>query len=178
MSEIAKTKPFPALTPAQRLHIEIYGYVIVPDVLDQDEISTLKDTLYHIEDDFRRTGELPGPNCFNTSTSCIHASTKGPIITGCVYPSAHNETIQRPTCIIAFITSSWGIINPIDIFKTGRVSDYSACRTICCHKCSTSTIHCNNNRTSRPSMRMIHEQYCSRNRPVICCIVVTRQHSK
>ena len=45
MSEIAKTKPFPALTPAQRLHIEIYGYVIVPDVLDQDEISILKDTL-------------------------------------------------------------------------------------------------------------------------------------
>ncbi len=69
MSEIAKTKPFPALTPAQRLHIEIYGYVIVPDVLDQDEISTLKDTLYHIEDDFRRTGELPGPSCFNTSTT-------------------------------------------------------------------------------------------------------------
>lgn len=69
MSEIAKTKPFPALTPAQRLHIEIYGYVIVPDVLNQDEISTLKDTLYHIEDDFRRTGELPGPNCFNTSTT-------------------------------------------------------------------------------------------------------------
>jgi ectoine hydroxylase-related dioxygenase (phytanoyl-CoA dioxygenase family) len=69
MSEIAKTKPFPALTPAQRLHIEIYGYVIVPDVLDQDEISILKDTLYRIEDDFRRTGELPGPSCFNTSTS-------------------------------------------------------------------------------------------------------------
>ena len=69
MSEIAKTKPFPALTPAQRLHIEIYGYVIVPDVLDQDEISILKDTLYRIEDDFHRTGELPGPSCFNTSTT-------------------------------------------------------------------------------------------------------------
>ncbi len=69
MSEIANAKPFPALTPAQRLHIEIYGYVIVPNVLDQDEINTLKDTLYGIEDDFRRTGELPGPSCFHTSTT-------------------------------------------------------------------------------------------------------------
>ena len=69
MSEIANAKPFPALTSAQRLHIEIYGYVIVPNVLDQDEINTLKDTLYGIEDDFRRTGELPGPSCFHTSTT-------------------------------------------------------------------------------------------------------------
>ena len=69
MSEIAKSKPFPALTPAQRLHIEIYGYVIVPNVLDQGEIDALKDTVYGIEDDFRRTGELPGPSCFNTSTT-------------------------------------------------------------------------------------------------------------
>jgi hypothetical protein len=38
-------------------------------VLSQDEISALTDTLYGIEDDFRRTGELPGPNCFNTSTT-------------------------------------------------------------------------------------------------------------
>ncbi|MFL2541572.1 MAG: phytanoyl-CoA dioxygenase family protein [Candidatus Latescibacterota bacterium] len=69
MSEIANAKPFPALTSAQRLHIEIYGYVIVPNVLDRDEINTLKDTLYGIEDDFRRTGELPGPSCFHTSTT-------------------------------------------------------------------------------------------------------------
>ncbi len=69
MSDTATSIPFPALTPAQRLHIEIYGYVIIEKVLSQAEVNALKDTLYGIEDDFRRTGELPGPNCFNTSTT-------------------------------------------------------------------------------------------------------------
>ena len=61
--------PFPALTPAQRLHIEIYGYVIIENVLTSSQVELLKDTIYGIEDDFRRTGELPGPNCFNAGTS-------------------------------------------------------------------------------------------------------------
>ena len=69
MSDVAQPIPFPALTPAQRLHIEIYGYVIIENVLSASEVNALKDTLYGIEDDFRRTGELPGPNCFNTSTT-------------------------------------------------------------------------------------------------------------
>ena len=61
--------PFPALTPAQRLHLEIYGYVIIENVLTSSQVDLLKDTIYAIEEDFRRTGELPGPNCFNTGTS-------------------------------------------------------------------------------------------------------------
>ena len=69
MSDEPKPIPFPALTPAHRLHIEIYGYVIIENVLNPSEVNTIKDTLYSIEDDFRRTGELPGPNCFNTSTT-------------------------------------------------------------------------------------------------------------
>lgn len=68
MSTAVQPSPFPALTPAQRLHIEIYGYVIIENVLSQEEVNGLKDALYGIEDDFRRTGELPGPNCFHTST--------------------------------------------------------------------------------------------------------------
>ncbi|MEC7867077.1 MAG: phytanoyl-CoA dioxygenase family protein, partial [Candidatus Poribacteria bacterium] len=69
MSDTATLTPFPALSPAQRLHIEIYGYVIIENVLTQSEVDVIKDTLYGIEGDFRRTGELPGPNCFNTSTT-------------------------------------------------------------------------------------------------------------
>ena len=68
MSAAVQPNPFPALTPAQRLHIEIYGYVIIENVLSQEQVNRLKDALYGIEDDFRRTGELPGPNCFHTST--------------------------------------------------------------------------------------------------------------
>jgi len=69
MSDVMKPKPFPALTPAQRLHLEIYGYVILENLLTQSEVDTLKDTLYAIEDQFWKTGELPGPNCWNTSTT-------------------------------------------------------------------------------------------------------------
>lgn len=69
MNDEANSIPFPALTQAQRLHIEIYGYVIIENVLNQSEVKAIVDTLYGIEDDFRRTGELPGPSCFNTSTT-------------------------------------------------------------------------------------------------------------
>lgn len=69
MSDTIKPKPFPALTPGQRLHLEIYGYVIIENLLSQSEIDTLKDTLYGIEDNFRKTGEQPAPNCWNTSTT-------------------------------------------------------------------------------------------------------------
>ncbi|MDP6702323.1 MAG: hypothetical protein QGH25_21895, partial [Candidatus Latescibacteria bacterium] len=69
MSDATASIPFPALTPAQRLHIEIYGYVIIENLLDPSEVGAITDALYGIEDDFRRTGELPGPSCFNTSTS-------------------------------------------------------------------------------------------------------------
>jgi hypothetical protein len=69
MSDATASIPFPALTPAQRLHIEIYGYVIIENLLDPSEVGAITDALYGIEDDFRRTGELPGPSCFNTSTT-------------------------------------------------------------------------------------------------------------
>lgn len=62
-------KPFPALTPAQRLHLEIYGYVIIENLLSTDEVEALKEMTYKIERDFRTTGQLPGPNCWNTSTT-------------------------------------------------------------------------------------------------------------
>ena len=69
MNEGPRGTPFPALTPAQRLHIEIYGYVIIENLLTGNEIDTLKNTLFGIEDDFRRTGKMPGPNCWNTSAT-------------------------------------------------------------------------------------------------------------
>ena len=62
------TIPVPALTPAQRLHLEIYGYVVVEGVLSRDEVQVLLDTTYRIEAAFRATGELPGPSCHLSAT--------------------------------------------------------------------------------------------------------------
>ncbi len=37
--------PFPALTPAQRLHLDIYGYVVVPETLTPDECGAMIEAL-------------------------------------------------------------------------------------------------------------------------------------
>ena len=41
-------RPFPALTPAQRYHFELYGYTIVPNTLDAEEVARLKEALYRL----------------------------------------------------------------------------------------------------------------------------------
>lgn len=46
-------RPFPALTPAQRYHFDVFGYVIVPNVLTPDEIEATKDALYRLRSDLR-----------------------------------------------------------------------------------------------------------------------------
>ncbi|HYF47962.1 MAG TPA: phytanoyl-CoA dioxygenase family protein [Planctomycetota bacterium] len=40
--------PFPALTPAQRYHFEVNGYVLLKNTLDAEEVGTLKEVLYRI----------------------------------------------------------------------------------------------------------------------------------
>jgi ectoine hydroxylase-related dioxygenase (phytanoyl-CoA dioxygenase family) len=42
-------RPFPALTPAQRYHLEILGYVIVPGVLSRDECDTIREALQNVK---------------------------------------------------------------------------------------------------------------------------------
>ena len=37
------------LTPAQRLHFDIYGFVLLENVLTTDEIDRMKDALYRIK---------------------------------------------------------------------------------------------------------------------------------
>ena len=59
----------PVLSRSQRLHLEVYGYVILKKLISKNEVEAIKSTLYEMEANFERTGELPGPNCFNTSTT-------------------------------------------------------------------------------------------------------------
>ena len=46
-------RPFPALTPSQRYHFEVFGYVIVPGVLSADECETINEALHKIKRDFQ-----------------------------------------------------------------------------------------------------------------------------
>jgi hypothetical protein len=67
MSETSGVRPFPALTPEQRLYLDVNGYVIIRNVLTDSEIQDLLNTIYSIEKAYRKTGELPGPNCHLSS---------------------------------------------------------------------------------------------------------------
>jgi hypothetical protein len=42
-----------ALTPAERLHLEVHGYCVLPDVLNRSEIDALRAATYEIEEAFR-----------------------------------------------------------------------------------------------------------------------------
>lgn len=45
-------RPFPALTPAQRYHLDVFGYVVVENTLTEDEISRLLEAMYRLKRDF------------------------------------------------------------------------------------------------------------------------------
>lgn len=46
-------RPFPALTSAQRYYLEVFGYVIVPDVLSLEECETIREALQKLKRDLR-----------------------------------------------------------------------------------------------------------------------------
>lgn len=50
-------KPFPALTPAQRLHLDVYGYVIIENTLTADEVERMRDALQKLKRDLIATGD-------------------------------------------------------------------------------------------------------------------------
>jgi ectoine hydroxylase-related dioxygenase (phytanoyl-CoA dioxygenase family) len=52
-------KPFPALTPTQRLHIEVYGYVVIEKAISDNRVETLLENILEIERVYRETGEYP-----------------------------------------------------------------------------------------------------------------------
>ena len=49
--------PFPALSPQQRLHFDIYGYVVIPEVLTPAECQVLIDVLQELKTDLIAAGE-------------------------------------------------------------------------------------------------------------------------
>jgi hypothetical protein len=48
--------PFPALTPPQRLHLDIYGYVVIEDTLTTEECGVLIEALQKLKHDLITVG--------------------------------------------------------------------------------------------------------------------------
>ncbi|MBT5142356.1 MAG: hypothetical protein HN559_28290 [Gemmatimonadetes bacterium] len=49
MTEATFDKPFPALTPAQRYHLEVFGYVVIEETLSADEVGQLLEAVYRLK---------------------------------------------------------------------------------------------------------------------------------
>lgn len=49
--------PFPALTPAQRYHFDVNGYVVIEQTLTGDETQRLYDALHSLKDELLATGD-------------------------------------------------------------------------------------------------------------------------
>ena len=52
-------RPFPALTPAHRYHLDAFGYVVVQDALTVEEVKKLKQALYSLRNELT---QLPDPS--------------------------------------------------------------------------------------------------------------------
>ena len=57
MSDTEFTRPFPALTPAQRYHLEVYGYVIIENTLTADETGRLHEAMQRLKRDLLATDD-------------------------------------------------------------------------------------------------------------------------
>ena len=51
MSSPEFTRPIPALTPAQRYHLEVYGYVVIENTLAMDEPGRLLEAMQRLKRD-------------------------------------------------------------------------------------------------------------------------------
>lgn len=62
-------RPFPALSPAQRLHLEVNGYVIIKNAISTGLTARLLERIRGIETEYRRTGAFAsgGKALFSTS---------------------------------------------------------------------------------------------------------------
>ena len=57
MTDDSFKRPFPALTPAQRYHLDVYGYVVVENALSEGETSRLLEAMQRLKHDLLATSD-------------------------------------------------------------------------------------------------------------------------
>ena len=57
MTDDSFKRPFPTLTPAQRYHLEVYGYVVVENALSEGETSRLLEAMQRLKHDLLATSD-------------------------------------------------------------------------------------------------------------------------
>ena len=68
-------RPFPALTPAQRYHLDVFGYVVVEHTLTANEVGCLHDAMQRLKTDLLATGDPQNTkvrNCYLSNQTPHH----------------------------------------------------------------------------------------------------------
>ena len=68
ISPTSANKTF-SLTSAERIHLDIYGYVVLERVLSKAEVDLLVETIFQFELDFHKDKAPPKSHMFFTSTT-------------------------------------------------------------------------------------------------------------
>ena len=58
-----------SLTPAERIHLDIYGYVVLERLFSKTEVDLLVETIFKFEQDYHRNKVPPKSHMFFTSTT-------------------------------------------------------------------------------------------------------------
>ena len=79
MTNTTFQRPFPALTPAERYCLDVYGYVVIEQVLGEEEIQRLHDAVCRLRDELLATPDpskamaVPAFYLYETSVAlCAH----------------------------------------------------------------------------------------------------------
>jgi ectoine hydroxylase-related dioxygenase (phytanoyl-CoA dioxygenase family) len=86
----AFTRPFPALTPEQRWHLEVFGYVVVPGAVEPDAVAALDAAIDRLDRDLRAA---PGTRVRNASLYAPSA-----------YLASYGQIVEADPAFTAHIT--------------------------------------------------------------------------
>jgi hypothetical protein len=69
MTDDSFKRPFPALTPAQRYHLDVYGYIVVENALSEVETGRLLEAMQRLKRDLLASGDPASARVRNCSLS-------------------------------------------------------------------------------------------------------------
>ena len=76
MTDDSFKRPFPALTPAQRYHLDVYGYVVVENALSEGETSRLLEAMQRLKHDLLATSATAPCRPTSRTTCTLPTSSK------------------------------------------------------------------------------------------------------
>ena len=113
-------RPFPALTPEQRLYLEIYGYVVVPGVLTPDECASIKTALHRLRDDARKAAAPTNAHVHGARVFCSEFHTTYMALTDVDPAFAHYTSHPRLVGMVEELIGGEARVTEVDAHVNSR----------------------------------------------------------